>query len=180
MKNRKWLTYTLGTLLTLVVLAVVAGISFRIGMTRNPSFARPAFSRGFNGMPQEMQRNFQNNDSPQGPQGNFRNNDGPQKMHGDFRGNGWTQMQGDPRNQGYANRGYNSGGDRHGGKMSFFFPFIFGLVHLVVLGLILWAVYVLVKNSGWSLTRVQEAAPAPAPLPSETTNVVADKKKKLK
>ena len=170
----------MGTLLTLVVLAVVAGISFRIGMTRNPSFARPAFARGFNGMPQEMQRNFQNNNSPQGPQGNFQNNDGPQKMHGDLRGNGWLQMQGNPRNQGYANRGYKPGSDRHGGKMSFFFPFIFGLAHLVVLGLILWVVYLVVKKSGWRLTRVQETTPAPAPLPSATTNVVADKKKKQK
>lgn len=39
MKSKKWLTYTLGVLLTLVVLAVVGGIGFRVGMMKSASFA---------------------------------------------------------------------------------------------------------------------------------------------
>ena len=180
MKNNKWLFYTLGTLLILVVLAAVAVVSYRIGATQNISFARPVFTRGFNGGPQPMQRNFQDNRGPQGPQGNFQNNDGPQRMQGNFRGNGWAHMQGNPRNQGDDNHGNNRFGNRHGGKMSFFFPSIFGLIHLAVLGLILWVAYLLVKKSGWRLTRVQETPTASTPSTSETTSVVVDKKKKLK
>ena len=170
MKNRKWLTYTLGTLLTLIVLAAVAGVSFRIGMMQNRSIARPAFARGFTGVPQAMQRNFQNNGAPQGMPGNFQNNGGPQRMQGNFHGNSWNQMWGNPRNQGFANRG----GDHRGGRMSFFFPFIFGLLHLVVLGLILWVVYLLVKKSGWRLTRIETTTPAPV----QPANVEEGGKKK--
>ena len=54
MKNKKWFTYTLGILLTLIVLAVVGGVAFRIGATQNSEFvhpmmnnAGPAFSHGF-------------------------------------------------------------------------------------------------------------------------------------
>jgi hypothetical protein len=62
----------------------------------------------------------------------------------------------------------------------FFFPFIFGLTHFAVLGLILWAIYMLVKKSGWRLIHVQETPPTPAPPTTETPSVVVDKKKKLK
>ena len=55
MKNKKWFTYTLGILLTLIVLAVVGGVAFRIGAAQNSEFvhpmmnsAGPAFSHGFN------------------------------------------------------------------------------------------------------------------------------------
>lgn len=54
MKNKKWFTYTLGILLTLIVLAVVGGVAFRIGAAQNSEFvhpmmnnAGPAFSHGF-------------------------------------------------------------------------------------------------------------------------------------
>jgi hypothetical protein len=153
MKNRKWLTYTLRTLLALVVLAAVAIVSYRIGMTQNPSLTHPTFARGFfSGAPRVNQRNFQNNGGPQGMQGNFN-------------GNRQRQMRGNPQNHGFAN---------HGGRMSFLFPFIFGVIHLVVLGLILWVVYLLVKKSGWRLTRVQETFPAP----TQTANVEEVEKKK--
>ena len=164
MKNRKWLTYTLGVLLTLVVLAAVGVAGYRIGMMQNTSFAHPSFVRGFNGAPQAMQKNFQNYGAPQTMPRNFQNNGGPQRMQGNFQGNGWTQMRGNPRNEGFANRG----GDRRGGRMSFVFPFIFGLFHLVVLGLILWVVYILVKKSGWRLTR--------EPAASKTVTAVEEKK----
>jgi hypothetical protein len=157
MKNRKWLTYTLGTLLTLIVLAAVAGVSFRIGMTQSASFTHPAFTRRLNGAPQDMPKNFQGNSQNQETQRNFQNNGENQKMQGNFHGNGWMQMRGNPRSQGF-NKDF---GDRRGGRMSILFPFLFGLIHLVVLGLILWVVYLFVKKSGWKFTRV-EAAPAPA------------------
>ena len=54
MKNKKWFTYTLGILLTLIVLAVVGGVAFRIGAAQNSEFVHPmmnnaglAFSHGF-------------------------------------------------------------------------------------------------------------------------------------
>ena len=165
MKNRKWLTYTLGTLLTLVVLAVVAGVSFRIGMTQNPSFARPAFARGFfNGAPQVMQRNFQGNGNPQSMQGNPLDN-------------GWTQMRGNPQNRGFNIN--NRSDNRRTGGMDFFPP-IFGLIRLGVLGLVIaalgWLGYALVKKSGGRLMRAQETASVPSA--SETADVVVEKKKK--
>lgn len=39
MKSKKWLTYTLGILLTLVVLAAVGGFGFRMGVMQSASFA---------------------------------------------------------------------------------------------------------------------------------------------
>ena len=153
MKNRKWLTYTLGILLTLAVLAVVGAAGFRIGTMQNTSFAR-----NFDGGRQSMQGNFQNDEM----QENFHGNGGPQAM------------QGNPHNQGFDNRGYNRGGDRRGG-LPFFAP-LFGLIHLALLGLLIWVVYKLVKNSGWRLTRVA-ASPAPAPSAAETPSVEVEEKK---
>ena len=147
MKNRKWLTYTLGILLTLAVLAVVGAVGFRIGTMQNASFAHPSFTQNFDGGPQSMPRNFQNGGLPPRMQENFHNNGGPQGM------------QGNPHNQGFNNHGNNFGFDRRGGMS--FFPPIFGLIHLALLGLLIWVVYKLVKNSGWRLTHVA-ASPAPA------------------
>jgi len=158
MKNRKWLTYTLGILLTLVVLGVVGAVGFRLGTMQNASFAHPSFKQNFEGA---MPRNFQNGDMPQRMQGNFHSN------------GGYQGMQGDPHNQGFDNRGFNRGGGHRGGMS--FFPPIFGLIHLLLLGLLLWVVYKLVKNSGWRLTRV---AAAPAPVVSPTPNVENVEEKK--
>jgi hypothetical protein len=160
MKNRKWLTYTVGVLLTLVILAVVGGAGFRIGMMQNASFARPFFAHNFDGGSQVMQGNSQNNGGNQSTQGNFHDNGGTQAM------------QGNPHNQGFDNRGNNRGNDRKGG-ISFFSP-IFGLIHFVVLGLLLWLGYKLVKKSGWRLTRAQVS---PAPVANETPSVEVEKKK---
>jgi uncharacterized membrane protein len=146
MKNRKWLTYLLGVLLTLVILAAVGGAGFRIGRMQNTSFERPAFAQPFGGASWSMQKNFRGNGGPQA-------------------------MQGNPHNQGFDNRGDN----RRGGGMPFFSP-IFGLIRLIVLGLLLWIVYKFVKNSGWRLTRVQ-ASPAPTPSAAETPNVEVVEKK---
>ena len=157
MKSRKWLTYTLGILLTLVVLAVVGGAGFRIGMTQNASFARPSFARDFANMPKPMQENFQGNGNPHTMQQDFRDNGGPQTM------------QRNPQNRGFDNMGR----DRRDGGISFRSP-IFGLIHLIVLGLLLWVGYKFVKNSGWRLTRAQAS---PAPAASETPNVEIEEKK---
>ena len=154
MKNRKWITYTLGILLTLAVLAVVGAAGFRIGTMQNASFTHPSFTKNFDGRPQSMPRNFQNDDMSPRMQENFHNNGGPQGM------------QANPHNQGFDNRGNNRGFDRRGGRS--FFPPIFGLIHLALLGLLLWVVYKLVKNSGWRLTRV---AASPAPAVSATPSV---------
>jgi hypothetical protein len=158
MKNRKWLTYTLGILLTLVVLTAVAGAGFRIGMTQNASFARPAFARNFDGNAQSMRGNFQDNGGPQA------------MMQGNPHGNGGYQaMQGNSRNQGFNSRG----GDRRDGRMSFLSP-IFGLIRLVVLGLLVWIGYKFVKKSGWRLSRVQASA---APVVNEPPVVEVEEEK---
>ena len=133
MKNRKWLTYTLGTLLTLIVLAAVGGAGFRAGMMQNASFARPAFTHDFDNMPQAMQGNIQGNGNPHA-------------------------MQGDFRQQGFDNRS----NDRRDGGRSFFSP-IFGLIHLALLGSLGWFGYKFVKKSGWRITReTASAAPVAA------------------
>lgn len=71
MKNKKWLTYTVGILLTLIVLAAVGGIAFRIGAMQNNSFihpmmngAGPALERGFGSgqMPNFHQQGFEGRD----------------------------------------------------------------------------------------------------------------------
>ncbi len=161
MKNNKWLNYTLGILLTLVVLVVVAGAGFRTGMMQNASFARPAFAHNFDGGPQAMRGN---------QPGNFQNNDGQQSMQGNFHYNGGPQsMQGNSRNKGFDN-------DR--GGMNFRSP-LFGLIHVALLGLLGWFGYTLVKKSGWRITRVAatESAAATAPVVEETPSVEVEEKK---
>lgn len=137
MNNKKWLTYTLGILLTLVVLTVVGGAGFRIGTMQNASFVHPPFTRNFDGERQTMPKSFQNNGNPQRMQENFHHNDE------------FQDQQGNP--YGFNNHGNIRDVDRRGGGM-FFFPPIFGLIHIAVLGLFVWVVYKLVKNSGWRLT----------------------------
>ncbi len=79
MKNKKWLTYTLGVLLTLIVLAVVAGAGFRIGMMQNVSGNAGvfAFHHNFDGsFHSPAQGNpHQGNDGFHGMRGNFHGND---------------------------------------------------------------------------------------------------------
>ncbi len=133
MKNRKWLNYTLGTLLTLIVLAAVGGAGFRAGMMQNVSFARPAFTHDFETLPQALQGNIQGNSNPHA-------------------------MQGDFRQQGFDNRG----DDRRDGGMNFFSP-IFGLIQLAALGLLGWFGYKFVQKSGSRITReTASAAPVAA------------------
>jgi hypothetical protein len=153
MKNKKWLTYTLGALLTLVVLAVVGVAGFRIGMMQNVSLVRPTFAHNFDRAPQLMQGNPQSKGEGQFTEGNFPDNGERQGMEGGF--------------QSFGNRGNDRAFDRRDGGMRF--PPFFGLIHLAVLALLLWLGYKLVKKSGWRLTRVQATsatAPAENPTPS--------------
>ena len=177
MKTKKWLSYTAIVLLTLVVLAVVGGAGFRAGMMQNTSFTRLAFAHNFGGgrqfmqgntQPQTAQGNADNNNVPQTTQGNTDENNTPRmqgNFQGNFQGNGGPQaMQGNSRNQGFDrqgnNRGNERGNDRRDGGRDFFSP-IFGLIHLAILGLLIWFGYKMVKKSGWRITRVA-AAPAPS------------------
>jgi hypothetical protein len=128
MKTKKWLTYSLGILLTLIVLTAVGAAGFRVGMMQSTSFSHPTFSRNFETMPQAMQENFQRGSSPHAMQGSF------ERQEWDSRSN-----------------------DRRDGGINFFSP-IFGLIRLAVLGLLLWLGYKYIKNSGWRLTRAQAVA----------------------
>lgn len=152
MKNNKWLTYTIGILLTLVVMVAVAGAGFRVGMSQSGTFSRAAFAHDFDGTPRDMQGNDQGTD--------------PHGMRSSFQDHGKQQF-----TQGFDGRSGNRGG------MSFGSP-IFGLIRIAVLGLLAWLGYKLVKNSGWKLTREQAAsAPAPTPVQSEAASAEAEEKK---
>ncbi len=152
MKTKKWITYTLVVLFTLVALTAVGVAGFRIGMTQSASFA--SLKAGFN------HRQFNGNDGQNGfvhPPVN-----GPMQNFG----HNFQQ-------RGFDDRGFGRGFDR-GGRGGFFPP-IFGLIHIALLGLLLWFGYKLVKNSGWRLVKVTAepvaaatAAPVePAPAPTQ-------------
>jgi hypothetical protein len=137
MKNKKWLNYTLGVLITLIVLTAVAGAGFRAGMMQNPPMARvmngtrPSLAHDNLGrLPQQAQDDFRD-DKLQGMQGDLQRQ-APRDGRGlDFRDDGFR------------------------------FP-IFGLIQLAVLGLLVWVGYKLIKKSGWRLS-LNKAAAAPAP-----------------
>ena len=158
MKNKKWLAYTLVTLLTLVILVVVAGAGFRIGLMQNESFKTQSFPR-----------NFDNSARP--IPGNFPGFGGPQAMDR-------NSLQDFDRFQDKQSRtdfpGFNkSGYDRHARGLNLL-SIIFGLIHLAVLGLLIWLGYKLFQKSGWRLTH---AAASPAPTSSETPGAEIDEKK---
>ncbi len=65
MKSKKWITYTLGIVLTLIVLAAVGAAGFRMGVMQSASFANltdgkstraPFFAHGMNGNFSHMDR----------------------------------------------------------------------------------------------------------------------------
>lgn len=72
--------------------------------------------------------------------------------------------------------GFNRGFDRDGfvlmnrGFGFGFFPLLGILLQLLVLGLIIWGIYVLIKRSGWRLARTATATtPAVEPIPPAST-----------
>jgi hypothetical protein len=136
MKNRKWLTYTLGALLTLIALAVVGVAGFRVGMMQTGDFPRMGMGErpGFN---QNVDKNDPNT---QGANPNGNENDGS------------------PRGYGFNPRGFphgHRGMPMHGG--------FFGLIQVAILALLLWFGYRLIQNSGWRLVRVENNTPAAGP-----------------
>ena len=140
MKSKKWLTYTLGVLLTLVVLVAVGGAGFRLGLMKSASFAN--LTDG-----QSAQAPFFHH----GMDGDFSSMDRGDFSHGSDRGRG---------------------GDRGGFRSP-----IFGLFHLIVVGVLAFFGYKLIKNSGWKLVKVN-ASEAPAPVMETPSAAVVDDEKK--
>ena len=151
MKNKKWMNYILGVLLTLIVLTAVAGAGFRAGMMQSPPLAR-----------------VMNGTRPSFAHDNFGRL--PQQTQDDFRGGKGQTMQNDF--QGQASRD-GRGLDFRGG--GFRFP-IFGLIQLAVLGLLVWVGYKLIKKSGWRLS-LSKAAATPAPAAETPTEVKTEEQK---
>jgi hypothetical protein len=137
MKNRKWLTYTLGTLLTLIALAVVGLAGFRVGMMQVGAFPH----MGIGERPMFNQNVDKNDPNLQGanPNGNGSDDSGP-------------------RGYGFNPRGFDRG---HRGMPML--GGLFGLIHVAILALLLWFGYKLVQNSGWRFVRVSNDAPAASP-----------------
>lgn len=146
MKNRKWLTYTLGTLLTLIALAVVGMAGFRIGMIQNVAFPRM----------DRTERAAFNQNADQNVPGDQGDNPAD-KLPANPNGGG-------PRGNDFGPHGFDRG--HRGMPMAGGF---FGLIHLTVLALLLWVGYKLASNSGWRLIRVPNQTPtASKPVITET------------
>jgi hypothetical protein len=129
MKNKKWVTYLFGTILTLIALAAVGIAGFRAGIMRSAAFPgmgigeRPSFNQNVdNGDPRLQQANPGEKDD----------------LGGNPRGNGFN-----PRSFDRGNRGMPIMGG------------FFGLIHIALLAAALWFGYKLVQKSGWRLVRVQ-------------------------
>lgn len=134
MKINKWIRVAFTILLTLLVLAGVAGAGFRMGVMQSANLARNT-----NGTASQMP-----------PFGHMR----------EFDGNFNNQQGGNPHMiQGFGHSGSGRGGFERGGRGGFFSP-IFGLFHLAVLAALIWLGYKLIKNSGWRITREAQTAPA--------------------
>jgi hypothetical protein len=130
MKNRKWLTYTLGTLLTLIALGVVGMAGFRIGMMQTGGFPRMGIAER-PGFDQNVDKNAPNAQAFN-PNGNNNPRDNDFSSHGFDRRHPGMPMPGG----------------------------LFGLIHIAILALLLWFGYKLIQNSGWRFVRVQNNAPA--------------------
>src|SRR5258706_1503766 len=120
---KKWITYPIGILLTLVVLAAVGGAGYRMGLMQGCSGAYSP-----KGGPTEFAKPGDADQDPNQMGQNSPDNIGP---------------------------GHDDGHRfEHGrGEMHFFSP-LFGLMHLVVIGLLIWLAYTLYKKSGWQFVRV--------------------------
>jgi len=149
-KNNKWLNYTLGVLLTLIILTAVAGVGFRVGMTQNVNVAQ--FKNG-------ARPSFGDSDSGKAMRGDFHQNDKNGFAPQDFRMQGMDGGRGDF--------------DLRDGGFSFLAP-LFWLIRILVLGALIWLGYTLVKRSGWRLS-FSKAASAPAQSPETAPSVKADK-----
>ena len=158
MKTKKWLWGILITLLTIVVLAGAGFAGYRLGLTQNPAVIKQLVelrAQKFNQMQDQTGKALNPQQNPYNGAYN------PHIRGFDQRGN---YAQGfDQRSQ--FNRRDNRGRD------GFASP-LFGLVHLIILGALLWLVYKFVKNSGWKLVREVQ----PAPVVSEAASTEEKKK----
>lgn len=152
MKNNKWLNYTLGVLLTLIVLTAVAGAGFRAGMTQNLNIAQ--FKNG-------ARPSFADNDFGKNTREDFHQNDKSGFAPQDLRMQGMDGGRGDI--------------DRRDGGFSFLYP-LFGLIRLLVLGALVWIGYTFVKRSGWRLS-FSKTSPAPAPVTESAAAVEVEEQK---
>jgi hypothetical protein len=148
MKNTKWLWVTLTIILTFIVLAGVAAAGFRAGMMQGASLMR----------------------KHAGPTSQFPSFESMHKFEGNFNGPAW----GDPqRMQEFGHHRPGPGGFEHG-RGGFWFRPLFGLVQLVVFGLLVWGGVVLYRRSGWRFVRVNASEAEPVEV------MPAPKKKKKK
>jgi hypothetical protein len=118
MKNTKWIWWTLGILLVLVLIVGAGTAAYRMGYTHGAAAGQDGRFSQF--MPGYHMRGFD---------GNF--------------------------NYGMWNPRF-SRFDRFDGMHGGFLPYfgiLGGLFRLAVLGLIVWAVFMLVKTSGWRMVR---------------------------
>jgi hypothetical protein len=197
MKTKKWLWVTLVSILTLVVLTGVAAAGYRLGLSQNP-----AVIQQFAQMRAQRFSQFQNQSgkpvNPQGqgnaPQQNQNNNSAPApQQNAQGQGNvpqqfppngmmnpGWQQGfdQRGNFNQGFDPRSnFNRGFDRfdrrdNRGRDGFASP-LFGLIHLLILGALIWFGYKYAKNSGWKLVR---EVPQPASPVAESAPIEGEQK----
>ncbi|MBC7878142.1 MAG: hypothetical protein H7Y59_13310 [Anaerolineales bacterium] len=148
MKNNKWIWRTLTVLMTLVILVGVGAAGFRIGFMQG---ANADGKSPIFGHPQRFDNKF--TDKP---------------------GNDERQLQKFDHQQG-QDRGFHRGFQR--GMMHGRFSFLFGLVHLAILGLILWAGYKLYQKSGWQFVKVNAPEVEPAEVNPAEVKPEAKKKK---
>jgi hypothetical protein len=130
MKNKKWVTYLLGALLTLIALTVVGVAGFRAGMMQSADYPRmgigerPAFNQNVD-----------------------KNNPRMQASNPDEK----DDLGRIPQSNGFHPRGFDRGMPMRGGPL--------GLIHIAILALLLWFGYKFVQKSSWRLVRVQNEAP---------------------
>ncbi len=137
MITNKWLKWTVSILVSLAALGAVGISAYRVGVVQGAGILQAA-----DGVNADSQFAFFM------PMHGFDNDSGRQAH---------AQM--------YANHMNGSGkfGKGHHGYGGFFPP-IFGLFHLALLGLIGWLGYKWIKNSGWQVVRVTPKAEVAAPV----------------
>lgn len=84
-------------------------------------------------------------------------------MHGHARG-----FDGNDMHNGFGGKGFDHGGRDFGGRSGFpFFSPLFGLLHLAVIGGLIWLGYTFVKRSGWRVVNVNANQQPAAPVETE-------------
>ncbi|MCA2001213.1 MAG: hypothetical protein LDL51_05045 [Chloroflexi bacterium] len=150
MKNKKWLNYVLGFLLTLLVLIMVAGAGFQAGMRQNASSLKTYVS--LSRLPRDPSHGIQRN-----AQDGFHSHDGDSPSTKSRDNLGLGNFPGRKDNLNFVRRNF---------VPNFFKPLLwFGW--LLTLGLLIWIVFLVIRKSGWRLS-FSKATPAPAPAAEST------------